>query len=105
MAAVPHKYLARKPGSVNRQLYVRDRWVAARTLYGALFGDEARIPEEIAVDYDLPLEAVQEAIAWCETDPQELHDDFEAEEALDRAMSASADAQTSAGDLSRQCRP
>ena len=82
MATVIYKYLTLKPGSVNRQLYVRDRWVAARTLYGALFGDEARTPEEIAADYELPLEAVEEAIAWCESDPSELAEDLAASDAL-----------------------
>lgn len=80
--AATFRYLTRKPGSVNRQLYVRDRWVAARTLYGALFGEAARTIEEIAADYELPLEAVREAVAWCETNPPELAEDLAASDAL-----------------------
>ena len=34
-------------------------------------------PEEIAADYNLPLEAVQEAIAYCESNPPELAEDKE----------------------------
>ena len=37
-------------------------------------------PEEVAEDYHVPLEAVQEAIEYCESDPPELRQDFEDEE-------------------------
>ena len=37
--------------------------------------------EEIAADYDLPLEAVAEAIAYCESDPPELAEDYAREQA------------------------
>jgi hypothetical protein len=39
-------------------------------------------PELIAADYDLPLEAVQEAIAYCEWNPPELAEDYAREEAV-----------------------
>jgi hypothetical protein len=42
-------------------------------------------PEEIAADCDLPLEAVLEAIAYCESKPPEIAEDFAAEEALAEA--------------------
>jgi uncharacterized protein (DUF433 family) len=80
-----YKYLTRKPGSVYRQLFVRDRWIAARTLYGQSVGDDARTSEELANDYDLPLEAVQEAIAYCESDPPEIAADLAASDAAMRA--------------------
>ena len=38
------KYLARKPKSAYKQLFVKDRWVAARTLYGQSLGEDARTP-------------------------------------------------------------
>jgi uncharacterized protein (DUF433 family) len=80
----PHyKFLGRKPKSVYKQLFIKDRWIAARTLYGKYARDEEPMtPEEIAADYDLPLEAVQEAIAYCESNPPEIASDFAAEEAL-----------------------
>jgi uncharacterized protein (DUF433 family) len=81
-----YKHLTRKPGSVLRQLFIRDRWIAARTLYGQSVGDDARTPEELANDYELPLEAVREAIAYCESDPPEIAEDQAASAA---AMSAS----------------
>lgn len=77
-----YKYLVRKPKSSYKQLFVKDRWVSARTLYGQSVGDEARTPEELAEDYNLPLEVVREAIAYCESDPLEIREDFEIEEAL-----------------------
>ena len=79
----PYKYLARKPKSNYEQLFVKDRWVSARTLYGMYLNEEMPMtPEEIAADYDLPLEAVREAIAYCESNPPELARDHARDEAL-----------------------
>jgi len=69
------KYLARKPKSAYKQLFVKDRWVAARTLYGQTVGEDARTAEDIAADYDLPLDVVLEAIAYCQLDPPEIHEE------------------------------
>src|SRR5438093_12895013 len=82
-----YKYLARKPKSVYKQLFIKDRWIRARTLYGMYVSEEMPMtPEEIAADYDLPLEAVLEAIAYCESNPPELASDYAVEEALMEAM-------------------
>jgi uncharacterized protein (DUF433 family) len=79
----PYKYLTRKPKSVYKQLFIKDRWVSARTLYGKYMSDEEPMtPEEIAADYGLPLEAVLEAIAYCESNPPEIQQDWEREEAV-----------------------
>src|SRR5712692_9741426 len=81
-----YKYLVRKPKSVYKQLFIKDRWISARTLYGMHVNEEMPMtPEEIAADYDLPLEAVQEAIAYCQSNPLELASDYAAEEALSEA--------------------
>ena len=78
-----YKYLARKPKSVYNQLFIKERWVSARTLYGMYVNEEMPMtPEEIAADYNLPLEAVQEAIAYCESNPPEIAQDYAREEAL-----------------------
>jgi hypothetical protein len=74
------KYLAPKPNSLYRQLFVKDRWVAARTLYGQTLGEDARSAEQVATDYGLPVDVVQEAIAYCETSPREIREDWEREE-------------------------
>jgi hypothetical protein len=75
------KHLVRKPKSSYQQLFVKDRWVAARTLYGQTVGEDARTPEAIAADYALPLEVVLEAIAYCESCPPEILDDWQREQA------------------------
>jgi uncharacterized protein (DUF433 family) len=75
------KYLARDPKSSYKQLSIIGRRVRARTLYGMFMSaEEPRTPEEIAADYGLPLEAVQEAIAYCQSDPPEIREDFERDE-------------------------
>jgi hypothetical protein len=48
--------------------------------------EEPQTIEEIAQDYDLPVEAVREAIAYCESNPPEIRDDFAREEALMSAL-------------------
>ena len=78
-----YKYLARKPKSVYKQLFIKDRWISARTLYGMYVNEEAPMtPEEIAADYDLPVDAVTEAIAYCESNPPEIAQDYAREEAV-----------------------
>jgi uncharacterized protein (DUF433 family) len=82
-----YKYLTRKPGSLYKQLFIKDRWVSARTVYGDFMNEEAPMtPEEIAADRDVPLEAVLEAIAYCASNPPEIASDYAAEEALMEAM-------------------
>ncbi|MGH7222995.1 MAG: hypothetical protein ACRELF_07195 [Gemmataceae bacterium] len=78
------KYLSRKPKSLYKQLFIHDkgRWVSARTIYGQAVGDGLRSPEQLAEDYNLPLEAVREAIAYCESAPPEIAQDWAAEESL-----------------------
>src|SRR5262249_11933418 len=72
--------------STYKQLFISDRWIAARTIYGRYMRDSSPMsPEEIAADYNLPLEAVREAITYCESNPPEISSDHEAEEALMRA--------------------
>jgi hypothetical protein len=75
--------LARKPKSVYEQLFVKDRWVAARTLYAMHVSEQDPMTaEQIAADYDLPVEAVLEAIDYCAANPPEIGRDFQRESAL-----------------------
>jgi uncharacterized protein (DUF433 family) len=75
-----YQYLVRWPGSNFRQLFYKDRKIRADTLYGATIGTEARTPEEVADDFDVPLEAVHEAIDYCTRNEELLR--REAEEGL-----------------------
>jgi uncharacterized protein (DUF433 family) len=78
-----YQYLTRKPKSVYQQLFIKDRWIAARTIYGKYVREDSPMtPEEIAADYNLPLEAVQEAIAYCQSNPPEIQQDWAREEAV-----------------------
>ena len=74
--------LERDPKSSYKQLSIKGRRIKARTLYGLTQGEEAMTPEEVSADRDLPLEAMLEAIAYCETNPPEIREDLEREEAL-----------------------
>jgi uncharacterized protein (DUF433 family) len=77
------KHLAPNPKSAYKQLFIRGTRIRARVLYGLFMSaDEPASPEEIAAGYGLPLEAVLEAIAYCQTDPPEIKKDFEREERL-----------------------
>jgi hypothetical protein len=81
----PNKFLRRKPGSSYRQLWIFDkgRYIRARNVYGQYVSEESpRTVEELASDYDLPVGAVREAIAYCEADPPEIREDWEDEERL-----------------------
>jgi uncharacterized protein (DUF433 family) len=79
------KYLAPKPGSAYQQLFVNGSRIAARTLY-SYFTPGLDWPgqsvEELSADFNLPVEAVREAIAYCESDPPEISADLAMEEAL-----------------------
>ncbi len=79
----PWKYLEPRPKSFYRQLFIKGTRIRARILYGQYMNEESPMtPEEIAADRGLPLEAVKEAIAYCQTNPPEIEQDFRREEAI-----------------------
>ena len=62
-----------------KQLFIQGRQICAGTLYGMYMSLEEPIsPEQIAREYDLPVEAVEEAIAYCQTDPPKIKADLSA---------------------------
>jgi uncharacterized protein (DUF433 family) len=61
---VQYQYLEPCPRSNYRQLWVKGRHLRAEVLYRFTVGAEPRTPEEVAQDYDLPVEAVYEAIDY-----------------------------------------
>jgi uncharacterized protein (DUF433 family) len=78
-----YKYLEQKPKSNYKQLFVKGTRIMARILYGQYMSEEEpRTVEQIAADYSLPVEAVREAISYCDTDPIEIREDFAREEAI-----------------------
>jgi uncharacterized protein (DUF433 family) len=81
--ATPWKYLESNPKSAYKQLFVKGTRLRARVLYGRFMSEEEpSAPEQIAVDYALPIEAVREAIAYCQSNPPEIEEDLRREEAL-----------------------
>ena len=75
------QYLAPKPKSNYKQLFIRGRRIAALDLYDHFMSEEAPwSPEFIAEQYGLPLDAVKEAIAYCQSSPPEIEEDFAREE-------------------------
>jgi uncharacterized protein (DUF433 family) len=100
------KYLAPKAGSHYRQLFVKGTRIAAWVLYNYYTPGEdwpGQTAEEIATDFNLLVEAVREAIAYCASNPPELREDWAKEEALVAATRANdADAH---GSSSRKTSP
>src|SRR5262245_44997132 len=79
------KYLAPNPCSSYKELFIKGTRMRASILYGQYMSEEdppRLTPEEIAEEYSLPVEAVREAIAYCETNPPEIASDFAQEEAI-----------------------
>jgi uncharacterized protein (DUF433 family) len=84
------KYLASDPKPSYRQLFVKGRRIRATTLYDATgYHDQPMTPEEVADAYVLPLEAVHEAIAYCESNPPQIEEDYRREAALMEATGMS----------------
>ena len=76
-------YLAPKPNSFYRQLFIKGTRIRARVIYGMhMSAEEPMTPEQIAGEFSLPVEAVNEAIAYCQSSPPELEEDYRREEAL-----------------------
>lgn len=81
--AIAYKYLVPNPKSSYKQLFVKGTRIRARVLYGChMCEEDPHTPEQIAEDYNLPVEAVKEAIAYCASDPPELLEDYRREDAL-----------------------
>lgn len=95
------KYLAPNPKSSYRQLFVAGTRITARTLYGWYAGPEPYAPDFIAEQFNLPVEAVLESIAYCESNPPELLDDYDVEKALADAVIRSPNGRLSPQEVAR----
>src|ERR1700683_2161401 len=74
-----YQHLERRPGSNYKQLFVKGRRIRAEVLYRQTVGLEPRTPQQVAEDYELPLEAIQEAIHYCLHNTDVLQDDRDRE--------------------------
>jgi uncharacterized protein (DUF433 family) len=98
------KHLAPNPKSSYKQLFVRGTRITARTLYGLSANLEPLPPEEIARQFNLPVEAVLESIAYCESNPPELLEDYAREQALIDAVGVNGNGPLSPQDVARSNR-
>jgi uncharacterized protein (DUF433 family) len=81
--SVTWRYLTANPNSCYKQLFLKGTRIRARVPYGLFMSAlEPMTPEQIAAEFQVPLEAVQEAIAYCQGNPPEIAQDFEREERL-----------------------
>jgi uncharacterized protein (DUF433 family) len=82
-----YTYLEPRPESAYRQLFIKGTRIRARVLFGLYASSEDPwTPGSIAEQYRLPIEAIREAIAYCESNPPEIEEDCRREEALMDAM-------------------
>jgi uncharacterized protein (DUF433 family) len=83
MSMTNWKYLEPRPKSFYRQLFIKGTRIQARSLYGWYMSEEEPMTrEQLAEEFHLPVEAVCEAIAYCESNPPEIDADRLREEAL-----------------------
>lgn len=76
-----YQYLRTKQGGSNyRQLFVNGR-IRAEVLYRETIGPEPLTPADVAREYDLPVEAVLEAIDYCQQNETLLNEERSREEA------------------------
>ena len=83
------KHLERHPQSSYQQLFLKGTRIRADVIYG-MWADrddpEYQTPEQLAADMNLPVEAVREAIAYCEADPPEVAEDHRRESEVLQAL-------------------
>jgi len=80
-----YKYLAPRYGSNYRQYFLKGSKIRAETLFAETVGPDAHTPEQVAEDYEVPVEAVYESIRYCQENEEVLNQDWEMEEASIRA--------------------
>ena len=80
-----YQYLEARPGSNYRQLFLKGRRIRAEVMYNAVHGPDAYTSEELAEGYQVPLDAVLEALDYVEQNPEVIRADHESEEASLRA--------------------
>jgi hypothetical protein len=64
-----YTYLAPRQGSRYEQYFFKGRNLRAETLYRATIGPEPMTANDVAKDYNVPVEAVLEAIRYCLRNP------------------------------------
>lgn len=84
-AQKPYQYLEARPGSNYRQLFLKGRRIRADAVYHAVHGPDSYTPEDMAEGYQLPLEAVLEALDYVERNQPIIQADQARDQARYRA--------------------
>jgi uncharacterized protein (DUF433 family) len=76
-----YQYLEPWPNACtsNRGLFFKGRRLRAEDVYRETVGRESRTPEEVANDFDVPLDALREAIDYCTRHADFLREEGERE--------------------------
>ena len=61
---IQYQHLEPRPGSFYRQLFLKGRRIRAAVVDEVIHGPDPRTPEEFASGYQVPLEAVLEALDY-----------------------------------------
>ena len=77
-ATTQWQYLEKRPHSWRQQLYIKGRRLTAFGIWMDMMTNRDTL-EETAENWNLPLEAVREVIAYCESDRELLNAEAEAE--------------------------
>jgi len=63
-----YHHLEPRPGSSYRQLFLKGRRIRAAVVHEAVHGPDPYTPEEFAREFQVPLEAVREALDYVDQD-------------------------------------
>jgi uncharacterized protein (DUF433 family) len=80
-----YPHLEARPGSNYRQLWLKGRRIRAAVFYEEIYGPEPRTPEELARDYEIPLEVILEALDYSTRNLPLIEQERERESARIRA--------------------
>jgi uncharacterized protein (DUF433 family) len=79
MNAETYRYIGPRPGSSYGQYFLNGTRTRAETVYRYTVGPDAQTAQQVAEDCDLPLEAVQECIEYCEANGDLLREESTAD--------------------------
>jgi uncharacterized protein (DUF433 family) len=80
-----YRYLEARLGSNYRTLFLKGRRIRAAVVYEAIHGPDPYTPEEYAENFQVPLEAVLEALDYVEQNQKLIREERDREAARLRA--------------------
>jgi uncharacterized protein (DUF433 family) len=80
-----YQHLEARPGSNYRGLFLKGRRIRAAVVYESIHGPDPYTPEEFAENFQVPLEAVVEALDYVERNQPLIQEDRDREAARLRA--------------------